>query len=61
MTCRDYQGFLDQKDLQAGEECLGNLVPQDYQVGMVVPETEDQKERKGILDFQETGACQVHQ
>lgn len=56
-----YQELLDQKDLQAGEECLESLVPQGYQVEMVVLEREDSKERKGTLDFQELGACQVLQ
>jgi hypothetical protein len=56
---RAYQGFLDQKDLQAGEECLGNLVPQGCQAEMVVLEREDSKGREGNLDLPEAGACQV--
>jgi hypothetical protein len=58
---RACQEFLDLKDLQAGEECPGNLVPQDYQVEMVAMGKEVSKEREENLDFQELGDFQVFQ
>jgi hypothetical protein len=39
-SCRAYQESQDQKDFQAREEHLERLVPQGYQVEMVVMEKE---------------------
>jgi hypothetical protein len=56
---RACQEFLDLKDLWVGEECLGNLVPQVYQVEMVAMGKEVSKERGENLDLQELGDFQV--
>jgi hypothetical protein len=57
-ACQESQ---DQKDFQAQEERLERLVPQVYQVEMVVLEKEDTKERGENLDPQEVEALQVLQ
>lgn len=60
-SCRAYQESQDQKDFQAREEHLERLVPQGYQVEMVVMEKEGWKERGENLDPQAVGAFQVLQ
>jgi hypothetical protein len=57
-ACQESQ---DQKDFQAQEEHLESLVPQGYQVEMVVLEKGDSKERGENLDLQEVEASQVLQ
>jgi hypothetical protein len=57
-ACQESQ---DQKDFQAQEEHLEMLVPQGYQVEMVVLEKEVSKERGENLDLKEVEALQVLQ
>jgi hypothetical protein len=57
-ACQESQ---DQKEFQAQEERLEMLVPQGYQVEMVVVEKEDSKERGENLDPLEVEALQVLQ